>query len=53
MYKVDDLTFPNFTEVIDWAWDTHKISANFDLENMTEEDKQDACLKLQEIIVGE
>jgi hypothetical protein len=32
MFRIFDLTFNSFDEVVTWAWDTYKIEAKSDIE---------------------
>jgi hypothetical protein len=50
MYKVCDEEFAMFKEVVQWAWDSHKIELVDEDDIVTEEDKQDACHQLSDMI---
>jgi hypothetical protein len=50
MYKVADKEFNTFQEVIEYAWNEHKISFEGDEAAMMEDDRQDACGILTECL---
>jgi len=49
MFKVNDQTFDTFEQVVEWAWETHKIDFE-SVEELTEEDKQQACVELSQLV---
>ena len=55
MYKINDISFNTFEELVQWVWNTHKIAfePTTVIADMTEEQKQLACREAQAHINGE
>lgn len=49
MFKVQGLTFKNFNEVLEWAWNTHKLDEG-EIEAVTLEQQLQATKELDVMI---
>ncbi len=53
MYTVQGKSFKDFYDMVEWVWNTHKISfegSPDEVDLISEEDKQQACRDLDEIL---
>ena len=52
MYKIHGITFHDYEQVIDYAWNEYKIACDDDGsgEGLTEVQKQEACAELEQLI---